>query len=89
MHRLEGKDGLARDIAKLKICYSNWKHSQAIKQARKRIKLNKDITHDITNLLVESCRDTNYVGASYFMGHIMMVGMVLSIVTIGTLIWVS
>jgi hypothetical protein len=74
MNNLEGKDGLARDVAKLKHLYRPWK-----------LKMNphlhrfyrKPLPHEFTNLCTESSRADAYIN-----GHIMAVsyGVLMSIV---------
>jgi len=77
----EGKDGLARDIAKLRYEYrelykpvmrQHWKDFKSARISQK--------FHEMTNLHVESAR-----AAPYFWGHVTMISMVVSIVAFGFL----
>jgi hypothetical protein len=74
MNNLEGKDGLERDVAKLKHLYTPWKAAMAphIKRFKK-----KPTPHTFTNLCTESSRADAYVN-----GHIMAVYFGVSLLVI-------
>ena len=79
----EGKDGLARDIAKLKHRYGPWKGAMLPHWVRWK---KRPFPHETTNLCTESGR-----ADAYFNGHIMTVYLHLSVVwtigLLGLLIW--
>jgi hypothetical protein len=74
MNNLEGKDGLERDIAKLKSLSGPWKTYMAphIKRFKKR-----PTPHNFTNLCTESSRADDYIN-----GHIMAVYFGVSLMVI-------
>lgn len=80
---LNGKDGLVRDIAKLSNAARRWWDAPELKAARSRL----PTPHNITNVCVESCRDSNYEDASYLGGHVLMIS--LSINVIGAFLWLT
>jgi hypothetical protein len=77
------KDGLERDIAKLKHLYTPWKAAMA--PHWKRFK-KKPTPHNFTNLCTESSRADDYVN-----GHIMAVsfgiGALSSVIQFGVIVW--
>jgi hypothetical protein len=80
---VRGKDGMVREIAKLYNAVAYWKNSEAMKEARGRVGKNLNVPHDLTNVCVESCRDTNYQDASYLAGHVLMISLTTNIILIG------
>lgn len=84
MRNLEGRDGLARDLAKLGNAIQRWKAAPMLQYARAR----RLSFHNTTNICVESCRDYNYVDASYLAGHVLMVSLCANVLTIiGVAAW--
>ena len=78
-HRpLVGLDGLERDIAKLNNAAIQWQKSAEMQEARDR----PISFHNLTNIAVESCRDTNYEGAAYLAGHVLTVSLWLNLILI-------
>ena len=75
----EGKDGLARDIAKLKAGYGPWRTAMSPHFKRW---LKRPLPHETTNLCTESGR-----ADPYFNGHIMVIYLYSSIVAMGLLAW--
>lgn len=78
MSNLEGKDGLERDIAKLKLLYGPWKRKMAPHWKRWK---KSPLPHDTTNLCTESSRADPYVN-----GHIMSVYLHASLLLIAVLL---
>jgi len=77
----EDKDGLERDVAKLRHLYGPWKKAMAPHWKRY---LKKPLPHEFTNLCTESGR-----AEPYFNGHIMTIYFHASVVwTIALLIMV-
>jgi hypothetical protein len=78
----EGKNGLARDLAKLKSEFK-YLYAPAMKGPWQELKdaSFKDKIHKVTNLHVESAR-----AAPYFWGHVTMMSSVINLVCVGALV---
>ena len=78
----EGKEGLARDLAKLKSEFK-YLYAPAMKGPWQELKdaSFKDKIHKVTNLHVESAR-----AAPYFWGHVTMMSSVINLVFVGALV---
>ena len=79
-----GMDGIKRDLAKLCNAWIARKNAPEIIFAKKR----RWSFHNETNIWVETCRDANYVGASYLAGHFLMVSLCTNVVLAAALIGV-
>ena len=79
-----GMDGIKRDLVKLCNAWIARSKSDVIIMAKQRPKS----FHNQTNIWVETCRDANYVGASYLGGHFLMVSLCTNVAMVAALIGV-